>query len=238
MLLLKLVFLLAVLVAVLWGLARFLHGFHYTEVPRSLNWRAPVAALILWLLGLALPSLAAGEGPRAWPVTFNELFLFTGAEDDALEFGELVVLPDKDATEGTVYTRRHTSRGLKQGVEYQDDTGQALPGSTQFLLGRVLDDQRQVKETVRFEVIRDKDGYIDKPVRYKDDQGRVMTESDLGRVVLAHNSQVGFHLLAIAVSWLVWFLAFWLLLQFLVPQALIYAFLGWLIWALVLNFTL
>lgn len=224
------------LAALAWIFAQFVHNYFYTGAPRTVNWRAPTAAGVIWLLGLAAPVALKGES-SGWPVSFNDLFLFTAGKTEA-EFAEFTI-PSGEGRRGTVYKRTRVARGVAgEGWEYRDDTGKPMPLAPSVLLAREGD------KAVRFEIVKDDKGFIDRgadpnnprPARWKDEDGRVMTETNFGRIVPSGGGATVFHLFAIVVNWAVWFLCIWLLLMFQWPHALGFSIPIWLVWTFVLNF--
>jgi hypothetical protein len=228
------------LAALAWIFAQFIHNYFYTGAPKTLNWRAPAAAGILWLLGLAapvaLPVAFTGES-SGWPVSFNDLFLFTAGKTEA-EFAEFTI-PTGDKRKGTVYKRIKVQRGIAGDAwEYRDDTGKPMPLAPPVLLAKEGD------KAVRFEIVKDDKGYIDrgpdpsnpKPARWRDEDGRVMTETNFGKIVPSGGGATVFHLFAMVVNWAIWFLCIWLLLMFQWPHALGLSIPIWLVWTFTLNF--
>jgi hypothetical protein len=237
---LKLLLVYVGLAALAWILAQFVHGYLYTGAPRSINWRAPVAAAVVWLLGLALPMMTKGDySGSGWPVSFNDLFLFSTGKPE-VEFPEFTV-PSADGKKSTNYKRTQVARGVGgAGIEYRDENGQPMPAAPMVLLTKEGD------KKVRFEIAKktDKDGkeYIDrgddgrKMLRWTDEEGRVMTEDNFGRISSSAVGGVFFFFFATLVSWTVWFLCIWLLLLFQWPHALGFSIPLWLAWLFILNF--
>jgi hypothetical protein len=236
--LLKLLIVYAALAALLWIFANFIHNYLYTGAPPSLRWRAPAAAGILWLLGLAGPWAVRSES-GGWPIAFNDFFLFSTGKAD-VEFKELTI-PGGGGRRDKVYKRTRVPRGVGgETWEYRDDNGEPMPSTPLVLLAKEDD------KTVRFDVVKDEKGYIDRgpdpnrplPVRWKDDQGRVMSAENFGRIASSGTGGFFFHLFALVVAWGLWFLCLWLLLLLQWPHALGLSIPLWFVWIFSLNFVL
>jgi hypothetical protein len=221
---LKLLLLFLGLSAALYLLGRFLHGALYTEIPGDLYWRAPVAAGVICVAGPVLASLLNSEETTHWPISFNQLFLFPSARTD-LEFKAFEVPSEK----GRRFERRTAADGR---VQYRDAQG-LLPSTPPVLIGITGDNEK-----VKFEIKKDADGYIDRSqgVRYVDPEGREMTEEQFGSIVSTSYGPLFFNLFVMLLSVGLWFACWWLLLQFGWPQALIFALVSFLVWAVTLNF--
>ncbi len=220
---LKLVLLFLALAAILYLLARFLHGTLYTEIPGDLYWRAPAAAAVLCLAGLAPAALANREGNTVWPVTFNDLFLFSSGRTE-LEFKAFEV-------KGRRYDRRLTGDGR---IQYRDAQGVPLPATPEAMVGITGEGQK-----VTLAIKKDPDGYVDRSggmVRYTDPDGREMTGEQFGSIVSSSSGPVFLTLFVMILSWGVWFACWWLLLRFAWPQALGFSLAAFLAWTLTLNF--
>src|SRR5262249_4537463 len=158
-----------------------------------------------------------------YPVSFNDFFLFPTSKQE-VEFEEFVI-PSSEGRPDRVYKRTRVSRDVGgQAWVYRDDSGTPIPTAPRVLVGK----QKEDGKIVRFEVVTDESGMIDrgkdpsnpKPVRWKDDEGRVMSGEEFGRIVSSGTGGFFFQVFAIILSWGVWFLCFWLLLLLQWPHAL------------------
>ncbi len=222
MIFVKLLLLFLVLSAVLYLLARFLHGMLYTEIPADLHWRAPAAAAVVCLAGPVLAAVFNSAENTAWPIAFTDLFMFSTGRTE-VEF-KAFELPG-----GRRFDRQLTSGGR---VQYRDAQG-PLPTTPEALVG-ITSDGQKVKLTIK----KDSEGHIDRSqgVRYVDPDGREMTEEQFGAIVSSHSGPVFFTLFVILLSAGVWFACWWLLLKFQWPQALGLALASFLLWAATLCF--
>jgi hypothetical protein len=209
----KLVLIYVVLAIGLYVLARFVHNLLYTDIPPSLNWRAPVAAAAIWLLGLGLPLLLNQTFSGKWPITFNDIFLPQSARK-TLEFKEFIV-PGEGGRQVT-YTRKKNTRGL---IEYQDEEGRPLPAATSKLTGITTDGekiafQREVEKKSRL-------GTETTTVRFvSEDQKLVMPSEEFGTISSSGFGQFFLSLFGALITLATWFLALWLLLLIQWPHAL------------------
>jgi hypothetical protein len=225
----KLIVIYIVLAIALYVLARFVHNLLYTDIPASLNWRAPAAAGVIWLVALGLPLLLNQAITSKWPISFNDIFLAASARD-TMEFKEFIV-PGEGGRQIT-YARKKNTRGL---IEYQDPEGRPLPASTQTLTGVTSDGekitfQREVEKKTRV-------GIESTTVRYvNEEQNLVMLGGELGTISARSFGQFILSIFGALITLATWFLALWLLLLFQWPHALGLSIPIMLGWAFVMNF--
>jgi hypothetical protein len=157
-----------------------------------------------------------------------------GITGTALEFDEFIVPGAEEDSPEVRYRRATIMRGIASVSEYVDAEQRKLPNSTMVLIGITKEGQKY-----RFEVVKDKDGYIDRSgtegAMYKDDQGHVMSEANLGRVISRSYGQLWMSFLSFVIGLLCWFVSFWLLVQFQWGHALLIAFSTFFVWLFVLN---
>jgi hypothetical protein len=226
MLILKVVLVLLVLAAALWGVARMIHSFLYTEVPADLYWRAPPAAGVIWAVGLVGP-LIYNSGGGHWPVNFEDMFLFKETRQPAVQFKEFVV--KGEGGRETVYQRVKSPRGRVDYLDSPGPDGRPIPAGTNELTGVTEDGQR-----IAFRVERDR---AKNRTRYVEEGGgRVMSEEEFGTLTAASGGQALVTLLGIVLTALAIFASFWLLLLLQWPHALGFTIPALLVWAFGLNF--
>jgi hypothetical protein len=225
------------LVGALYILARWVHRALYETIPAGLSWRAALAGGIIWLWSLAVPfGWNFWQGTTSWPISFNDHFLSdTQSSASDLAFQEFRV-PRGDGQE-TVYRLNKVRRGAAAATLYLDENGAALPASTLKMTGVTQNGAK-----VNFEVVRNAQGNIDRgpdgtaPTRYRAEDGRVMTSTELG--TLSHPSTghfwVGFFLFVLQV--LIWTACFAFVLQFLPAHALLFGVSSTLLWIFILSF--
>jgi hypothetical protein len=229
-LLLKLIVLYGLLAAILYGLGFFIHRALYESLPDGMRWRPAAAAGVVWVVALAGPALLKHAGV-GWPLTFNDIVAgnTTAAAGEDLEFPELIV-PQPDGREVT-YRLSKGVRALANTRDYRNDAGQPVPDNAATLIGVTADKQR-----VTFEAERANDGYLAVPRRYKDEQGRVMTYEDLGRLPgRPSGTGFGLGLFAFLLYWGAWFVALWLVLQVALGHALFFSLPLAFAWVFLLN---
>jgi hypothetical protein len=225
------------LVAALYILARWVHRALYETIPAGLSWRAALAAGIIWLWSMALPfAWNSWQGTTAWPISFNDYFL----NDTQSAAGDLVFqefrVPRADGQE-TIYRLNKVRRGASSATVYLDENSAALPASTLKMTGVTQNGTK-----VNFSVELNAQGNIDRgadgtvPTRYRADDGRVMTSTELG--TLGHPSTghfwLGFGLFVLQV--LIWSACFAFVLQFLPAHALLFGVSCALLWVFILSF--
>jgi hypothetical protein len=234
-LILKLAAVYLMLALAVYLLGRFVHNYLYTEIPEDLYWTAPAAAGVIWLAGLAMPlAINGGANPEAgrtkWPVAFNDFFLFDVSRTE-VEFEAFDVVGERGRT------IRYTRTGPRQ---YRDEENNPFPTGSPPL---AIDGVTKEEERIRFEVVRDVQGGIDRgtagrplPVRYRDDQGQVMPLDELGEISSSRWGQVFLSLFGLLVIVAVWFAVLWLLLHLSPTHALVVGLGAALLWAVVLQF--
>lgn len=225
-----------VLTVLLWGMTGAVQGYLYTEVAPRLSWRVPAAAGAVWGIGLAWPLLfntwsQPGAGGLKWPVSFNDMFLFSITQTE-MEF-ERFIVPASASISGreTVYFRKYSLRG---GFDYLAEDGTPFPPSTPRFIGIPKGEQDPKGEKgVELERQVDDRGRV----RYVNEAcGVVMTEEMFGTVTTTRYGQLYLNILAIFLTWAAWFGACWLLLLFQAPHAFLLSLPAFLLWAFMLNF--
>lgn len=205
------------LAVLLWAGTLWFQGYIYSEPAGELYWRGPAAGVALTLF-LALWGYLDYRAPGHYP---GQLFFYGGELKD---FKELRVLYQGKET---LYKLRKNAQGQP---DYRDDQNRPLPRHPDAV---VIDDGG---EKVRFEAERDQDKKFklnQGQLRYLDNRGREMSESNLGRLTISRPGRLAVNLLLNLLHLAVWFLCLWLLLRFQWTHALGLAVLFW----LVLTFT-
>lgn len=202
------------LAVLLWAGTTWFQGYIYSEPAEQLWWRAPAAAGVLTVF-LAFWGFLAYRAPGDYPAQFQ-----FSSEGKEIEFSRMKALyPERPPVE----LRRIPGRRA-----YADAQGQ--PMKTRPLAVIVVEEDGT---EVRFEAERDEKGYFktqdNKPLRYLDDRGRVMTEGDLGFLPTSRPGLFWGNMLLNLVHLAVWFGVSWLLLNYQWPHALGFAVVLWLI---------
>ena len=233
MVVLKILLLYVCLAALLWGLGNSIQRMIYTEVSTGLPWRGAAGAAVIITVGVLWPlGFNSIASEWRWPITFDDQFLFQNVTRTAVEF-EAFLVPDEAGRE-IRYHRRPTVRGY----EYRDDSGRVMPTSPLVMIGIP-----KSGDPIRFEVVKDAEGYIDRSrggTYYVAPDGTEYAESDLltGGLATISYGQVFIILTGDLLIWAAWFLVIWLLLRFQWPHALGLSIPAWLFWGLVLNVTI
>lgn len=210
----------AVLTVILWIVAAWLQAFLYNEPEPQLFWRAPAAGLLL-MLWLGYWSFLSHRSPGQ----YDALFQISPYETE--EFKEFWV---EKGNQKIHYVLRYVSQGdLPPRREYREDVP---PHRLWSRSDAVL--VKQNDQEVRFEVERDSDkNYKIDPygggVRYRDPQGRVMTEGALGRITTFRSGLFWSNLFFNLFFGIVGFAALWLLLRFQLLHALSLSVVLWLV---------
>ncbi len=219
------------LAAVLFGISRFIQASFYETVAKGLWWRALVAAAIVWLVGLIWPSLINLAGGARWPINFDDVVFLRAADTPSVTFRELRV-PDEETGREISY-RRAVVGGT---VQFRDEQNRPIPQTPPVVIA-----VPEEGEATRWEVVRDKDGYIDRSqgtAFYQNAEGRRIPESAFFTGIEATSGYGQFFLTLFGdlVLFAAWFLTLWLVLQFQWPHALLIALPSFFIWALAMNF--
>jgi hypothetical protein len=225
------------LALVFYVVARFFHRALYEGAPEGLMWRAPLAGALVWLIWMALPmGWNAWMGKQAWPISFNDLFMGdTQSSSGDLQFVEFhIARPDGQAA---IYRLDKVRRGASVATVYTDENGAAIPAGTLKMTGVAKDGSR-----VEFDAVVNAEGNIDKgrdgtgAVRYRATDGRIMTETDFGRLTRPSTASFWIGVLLFLVQVVVWAGCFLLLLQFSLQHSALFGLAGALFWIFVLNF--
>jgi hypothetical protein len=223
---------LVVLVVVLWAIVQFLFGVLYTETPPSLLWRTPAAAAVIWFAALVWPLIFSALTGAHWPVTFEGFS--PSAADTSETFPKFIV--EKEPGRTTEY-RRVSPTGAGLG-NYQDAAGGRIPDSTPVVIGVDKGGRHY-----RFEIVKDRDGYIDRSggtTKYTSPQGDIIPAGEMGQVPGTGGGGGSTFLAVFAVIWLwaAWFVPLWLLVRFQLGHAVLIALLAVPVWYFVLGFVL
>lgn len=221
---------------ILFMLARVVHATFYEMVPGALLWRAPLAALVLWLFTMLLPWIVNEvKGTLVWPITWNELFFGQLVLDtEEVEFTEFRVTRN-DGLE-LVYRRERIIQGVRQMLIFRDDAGRAMPMGELNFTGVAEDGKR-----IKFETMLNAEGNIDrgkdglKEVRYRAEDGRIMEDTQFGK--LSSNTRYAqwamFWVLMLNLA--LWVTALWLGCQLEFKHAFAVGLPACLFWLFVLN---
>jgi hypothetical protein len=204
-----------------------IQGYLYSEPVGGMAWRAPaVGAAVGLFYGLWCYIEAK------YPGRYDTLWNFSTRETTPFDqfWSERTV--GKTRTE-VLYRR---SRGDRGRVVYRDEDGQVWRRSAGGPMTAIIVEEGGQK--VRFEAPLKPDGTFDVgpdgTVEYREVGGdRVMTEGMPGEVTRSRTGLLVGNLLWNLAHLAVWFLCFWLLLQFQWPHALGLAAIFWLVFALV-----
>lgn len=219
------------LAAVLFAGSRFLQATFYETLAKGLWWRALVAAGIIWGVCLVWPSLFNRSEGLRWPVNFDDMLFLRTPEAKGIRFKQLIVVEEETGRQRS-YQRVVTTTGK---VEYRDAENRPMP-QTPFVVIAVPEEG----EAVRWEVVRDKDGYIDRSqgiAYYQNSEGKRVPETALftGMPEEVGYGQFFLTLFGDLVLFATWFLVLWLVMQFQWPHALLITLPLFFIWGLAMN---
>ncbi|MCS6975850.1 MAG: hypothetical protein NZM31_02415 [Gemmatales bacterium] len=228
---LLIIFVYPALAAVLFAGSRFLQGVFYETLAKGLWWRALIGAGIIWTVGLVLPSLFNLSGGARWPVNFDDMLFLRTPETAAITFQELRVIDEETGRE--IRYRRTVIGGST--VQFRDDQNRPMPQTPPVVIA-VPDEG----EAVRWEVVRDKDGYIDRSqgtAYYQNSEGQRIPETAFYTGLEAQSGYGQFFLTLFGdvVLFAAWFLTLWLVMQFQWPHALLIALPCFFTWGLAMN---
>jgi hypothetical protein len=219
----------AVLSLVLAAWTLFFQGYIYSEPVEAIYWRTPAAgaALTLFLsLWIALDYRSI-ENPTD-EGRYRPLHEMSARETERYDKLTAVLPPD-----------RKKVQFARQGNQYVSKGGQRLPGRPLEIIATDKEGQEHVfkpKTDDKGNVIKDENGRW----RYYEEGNpkRYMDEDYPGQITIFHFGWLVMGLLLNFGFLVVWFLCFWLLLQFQWPHALGLAFAAWLICLFVLPMIL
>lgn len=219
-----------VLAAVLFVISRFIQTSFYETVAKGLWWRALVGAGIIWVVGLVWPSLINLSGGIRWPIDFDDIFFLHAPDTPSVTFRELRV-PD-EATGREITYRRALVGGT---VQFRDEQNRPMPQTPPVVIA-----VPEEGDAIRWEVVRDEDGYIDRSqgtAFYQNPEGRRIPESAFFTGIEATSGYGQFFLTLFGdlVLFAAWFLTLWLVMQFQWTHALLIAVPSFFIWALAMN---
>jgi hypothetical protein len=204
----------------------FIQGYMYSEPVSGISWRAPTVGAVAGLF-FGLWCWIEAKAPGRYDVLWN----FSPREVQEFDqfWSERTNGPSKTEI---LYRKEHDNRGR---VEYRDADGHIWRRSDNGMMTAIIVEEDGRK--TRFEAPLNPDGTFkivpNEPLQYHEiGGGRVMTDGGLGQVTRTRSSLLWGNLLLNLVHLLVWFLAFWLLLEFQWSHALGLAAIFWLIFAL------
>lgn len=220
----------AVLVVLFWAGSLWLQDLLYSEPAGQLYWRAPVAATALtaflgfWgFLNYRAFDLSRSEPP------YDALFFFGPSDHHVYpEFrakrnGKEVVYRLKNGEYVEVQPPYRKWDPTKEVIVRDEKDGPDVVFRAELdEKGNFRRERRRVRGL----------GWLmgsgsEQPLKYTDDQGRVMTEVDIGRVRVFHWGLFLANLALNLAHLVLWFLCLWLVLQFQWPHALGIAFIFW-----------
>jgi hypothetical protein len=222
----------ASLVVLLWAGTLWFQEYIYSEPAEGIFWRAPAAATALALF-LVFWCFIYSRSPNR----YGSLTEFSASEVQS--FPEVWAVKDGKKVH---YTSTKDERGRSN---YIDNQKKPLPRPVHEIIVKENGDE------VVFKPERDEEGHykrekvksligpnLEKPLRYLDDRGRVMTEDRLGElsrfrwgVFFAYSFLNVFHLG-------LWFICLWLLLRFQWSHALGLSVIFWLAMTILIGFVL
>jgi hypothetical protein len=204
----------------------FIQGYLYNEPVSGISWRAPAVGAVAGLF-FGLWCWIEAKAPGRYDVLWN----FTTREVQEFDkfWSERTNGPSKTEI---LYTKGHDNRGR---VEYRDAEGHVWRRSDNGIMTAIIVEEDGHK--TRFEAPLNPDGTFklipNEPLQYAEVGGdRKMSEVGLGQVTRTRSGLLWGNLLLNLAHLLVWFLAFWLLLEFQWSHALGLAAIFWLIFAL------
>ena len=224
--LLTLIFI-AVGAAVLLGVGTaILQGLWYSEPVEGLPWRAAASGAAIGLF------FAAWAGLESWaPGRYDSLFLFTPRETQTFDQFWSVQKSDRGIRE-ILYKRTRGDRGTTVFVDAEQRPWRR---SDEGMMIAIIVEENGERKRFDAELAADgafnvADG---RPLRFVEVGGsRSMTENALGQITTMRYGLLAGNLLWNLMHLLVWFLCLWLLLQFQWPHALMLAALSWLVFSL------
>jgi len=203
-----------------------IQGYLYNEPVGGMSWRAPAVGAVAGLF-FALWCWIEAKAPGRYDVLWN----FTPRETQEFDkfWSERTTGPTKTEI---LYHKEHDNRGR---VEYRDADGRPWRRSDNGIMTAIIVEEDGQK--TRFEAPLNPDGTFklvpNEPMQYVEVGGsRAMAEVALGQVTRTRSSLLWGNLLLNLAHLLVWFLAFWLLLEFQWSHALGLAAIFWLVFAL------
>jgi hypothetical protein len=204
----------------------FIQGYLYNEPVGGMSWRAPAVGAVAGLF-FGLWCWIEAKAPGRYDVLWN----FSPREIQEFDkfWSERTTGPTKTEI---LYRKEQDNRGR---VEYRDADGRPWRRSDNGIMTAIIVEEDGHK--TRFEAPLNPDGTFklnpNEPMQYAEVGGdRKMAEVALGQVMRTRSSLLWANLLLNLAHLLVWFLAFWLLLEFQWSHALGLAAIFWLIFAL------
>jgi hypothetical protein len=203
-----------------------IQGYLYNEPVGGMSWRAPAVGAVAGLF-FGLWCWIEAKAPGRYDVLWN----FSPRESQEFDqfWSERTTGPTKTEI---LYRKERDNRGR---VEYRDADGRPWRRSDNGIMTAIIVEEDGRK--TRFEAPLNPDGTFklvpNEPMQYMEVGGsRAMSEVALGQVTRTRSSLLWANLLLNLAHLLVWFLAFWLLLQFQWSHALGLAAIFWLIFSL------
>src|SRR5262245_29378675 len=205
----------------------FIQSYLYNEPVGGMSWRAPAVGAAVGLF-FGLWCWIEAKAPGRYDVLWN----FSPREIQEFDtfWSERTTGPTKTEIP---YRKERDNRGR---VEYRDADGRPWRRSDNGIMTAIIVEEDGQK--TRFEAPLNPDGtfklILNEPMQYVEvgGGGRAMAEVALGQVTRTRSSLLWGNLLLNLAHLLVWFLAFWLLLEFQWWHALGLAAIFWLIFAL------
>jgi len=204
-------------------------GYIYTEPAAGLVWRGPVAGTILALF-FALWCYLAAKYPGSYDTVFN----FSPREE--IRFSKFK--SERRGQDTMTFELRASPRGRD---EYLTRSGQRWSRSDAVII-------EEEGQEVRFAADRDEEGNYkitrrnppwglgwlvgqgpEQPLRYRDEQGRIMTEDAIGRISISRWGIFFANMFFNLFHFVLWFVCLWVVVRFQWAHALGLAFLLWLI---------